>query len=172
MSELIIRETWPDSGESPNAICYILGPLEVNIPPYAPSKFPEEQLKLVRERAREYVEEDLSFILPKILKDNGSVDYDLFVDLNEQDGEKRLDAQYFRVNLDPTELYVLSETNNSTFRLKTDESGFSNMLITGTWIDNGFNVGCVEAGVMAGLQTARAVVGEPIQVVGETDRTL
>jgi uncharacterized protein with NAD-binding domain and iron-sulfur cluster len=55
--------------------------------------------------------------------------------------------------------------------MKTDESGFSNMYITGTWIQNGFNVGCVEAGVMAGMQAARAINRQhfKMKIVGESD---
>jgi hypothetical protein len=43
------------------------------------------------------------------------------------------------------------------------------LYITGDWIDNGFNAGCIEATVMAGLQTARAISGENITIHGEKD---
>ncbi|MGM0581048.1 MAG: hypothetical protein ACQETL_10240 [Bacteroidota bacterium] len=98
----------------------------------------------------------MSFMRPDTVK-NREFNWDLLIYLKRQVGEKRFDSQYFKVNLDLKELYVLSEANNSKYRIKTDESGFSKMYVTGTWIQNGFNVGCVEARVMAGMQTARAI---------------
>ena len=84
-------------------------------------------------------------------------------------GQARFEAQFFRANIDPTELYVMSFTNSSQFRLKTDQTGFNNLYITGDWIDNGFNAGCIEATVMAGLQTARAISGIHFDIPGEND---
>jgi uncharacterized protein with NAD-binding domain and iron-sulfur cluster len=67
-------------------------------------------------------------------------------------------------------LYVMSFTGSSASRLKTDQtSSFGNLYITGDWIDNGFNAGCIEATVMSGLQTARAISGENIVIPGEKD---
>lgn len=171
MSELIIREAWPDSDEYPNNISYILGPLtNVKFPPFKDTNFPKEELEKMKIRAKAHMNQNIAYMWPDAIKE-GNFNWDLLVDLKKQVGEKRFDSQYFRVNLDPTELYVLSEANNSKYRLKTDESGFNNMYITGTWIQNGFNVGCVEAGVMAGMQTARAISREHFEkkIVGETD---
>jgi hypothetical protein len=67
---------------------------------------------------------------------------------------------YTRSNIDPTELYVMSAAGSSASRIKANETGFSNLVIAGDWIDNGFNAGCVEAAVMSGLQAANAVLGK------------
>jgi uncharacterized protein with NAD-binding domain and iron-sulfur cluster len=53
--------------------------------------------------------------------------------------------------------------------LRTDQSGFSNLFLTGDWIKTGINAGCVEAAVMAGMQTSRAISGYPAVIEGEAD---
>ena len=83
------------------------------------------------------------------------------------EGQARFDAQYWRANIDPSERYVQSTVSSSQYRLKTDESGFRNLYLTGDWIRNGFNMGCVESATISGLLTARAVSGSSEQIPGE-----
>jgi len=63
----------------------------------------------------------------------------------------------------------MSVVGSTKYRLRTDQSGFSNLFLTGDWIKTGLNAGCVEAAVMAGMQTSRAISGYPIDIDGETD---
>ena len=35
-------------------------------------------------------------------------------------------------------------------------------MITGDWIANGYNAGCVEASVWSGIQAANVIMGNPI----------
>jgi uncharacterized protein with NAD-binding domain and iron-sulfur cluster len=50
--------------------------------------------------------------------------------------------------------------------VKRTGSGYANLFLAGDWVDNGaLNTGGVEAAVMAGLQTARAIVGSPEPIV-------
>ena len=81
----------------------------------------------------------------------------LLVDIDDKQGEERLDSQYFRCNVEPSELYVMSVKGSSQHRIKTGETGFENLFITGDWIQNGFNAGFVEGAVVSGLLTAKAV---------------
>jgi uncharacterized protein with NAD-binding domain and iron-sulfur cluster len=99
----------------------------------------------------------------------GDFDWNLLIDVTNKTGEQRFDSQFFRSNIQPSELYVLSETNSTKYRLKTDDSGYANMYITGDWIFNGFNAGCIEASVISGMQTARAITKQHYQIHGETD---
>ena len=73
-------------------------------------------------------------------------------------GEARFNSQYWRSNIDPSERYVQAITGTSQYRLKTDQSGFNNLLLTGDWILNGFNMGCVESATLSGMQTANAII--------------
>jgi uncharacterized protein with NAD-binding domain and iron-sulfur cluster len=78
-------------------------------------------------------------------------------DDNENTGMKKLEQQFFRANVDPTERYTLSLPESEVHRLKTDGTGYDNFFITGDWIDCDLNMGCVEATVMSGLMCATAV---------------
>ena len=84
-------------------------------------------------------------------------------------GPARFDSQYWRANVDPSERYVMSVVGSTQYRLAADQSGFSNLFLTGDWIRTGLNAGCVEAAVMAGMQTSRAMTGHPAVIKGETD---
>ena len=78
-------------------------------------------------------------------------------------------SQYLRVNIDPSERYVLSLPGTSKFRLRAGQSGFTNLFFTGDWVRTSINAGCVEAAVMAGMDAASALSGDPIHVVGGLD---
>nr|MDC2855572.1 hypothetical protein [Ningiella sp. W23] len=97
---------------------------------------------------------------------NNEFDWSVLYEISSS-GDERLNAQYWRVNVDPSERYVLSVAGSSKYRLATDETKFTNLFITGDWIKTGVNAGCVEAAVMAGMQTARAMVGYPQHISGE-----
>jgi hypothetical protein len=69
----------------------------------------------------------------------------------------------------PSEQYVLSPAGTIDKRLRTDQTGISNLFIAGDWIRTGSDSGAFETAVMAGLQCSRAVCGYPRKVFGETD---
>jgi uncharacterized protein with NAD-binding domain and iron-sulfur cluster len=178
MTDLIKRENWPESN-TPGSIAYFCGPApepsaqqiwnNVKNSNFINPNFPQEQKDMAKQNALNYVQKLTEHIWPKIWENKNSFDFDQLVDLKDESGEKRFDSQFFRANIDPTELYVMSFTNSSKHRIKTDETGYNNLFITGDWIDNGFNAGCIEATVMSGLQTARAVSGEDFEIPGEKD---
>jgi len=179
MSDLIDRESWPTEN-TPKNIAYFCGPTPQ---PYADQilknvlnsdfsdpGFPEKETNLAKNYALDYVQNLTKHIWPGIWENRTSFDFNTLIDLKNGQGEDRFNNQFFRANIDPTELYVMSFTNSSSSRLKTDQtSTFPNLYITGDWIDNGFNAGCIEATVMAGLQTARAISGEDFPISGEKD---
>ena len=72
-------------------------------------------------------------------------------------GPERLDAQYWRANVSPSDRYVLAVPGSSRFRLAPDASGFENLFLAGDWVKTELNAGCVEAAAMAGLGAARAL---------------
>jgi uncharacterized protein with NAD-binding domain and iron-sulfur cluster len=59
--------------------------------------------------------------------------------------------------------------NSTKYRLRTNGTGFDNFYVTGDWIRTGINAGCVEAAVMAGMQTSRAISGHPAVIAGDQD---
>ena len=81
-------------------------------------------------------------------------------------GPKRLDFQYVRTNIDPWERYVLSKPGTLCWRLWPDGSGISNLFLAGDGVRTGLDAGCVEAAVMAGRATARAITGGNMTIPG------
>jgi uncharacterized protein with NAD-binding domain and iron-sulfur cluster len=80
----------------------------------------------------------------------------------EREGEDRFDSQFWRANVDPSERYVLSLPGSDKYRLRSDESGYDNLVLAGDWINCGLNAGCLEAAVMSGLQAANVIHGRPL----------
>lgn len=72
-----------------------------------------------------------------------------------------MEHEYLRTNTNASDRYVLTLPGTTQFRLHPGKSGFSNLTLTGDWTRNQFNVGCVEATVMAGRFAAQAISGWP-----------
>ncbi len=194
MSDLIDYESWDHRTKGrPKSIAYFCGPTPSEYAPNRPTtipydanqfyglqsfydnNFPSVEFSKVRGNARRFFDHDIKRLWPESWNETEDVfNWDLLTAPKEKQGIHRYYDQYFRININPTDLYVMSSTNTSRYRLKADESGFKNMFITGDWIDNGFNAGCIEASVMSGLQTARAVSmdmgGRWFEVLWENDR--
>jgi hypothetical protein len=96
-----------------------------------------------------------------------ALDYGVLYDETGGEGVARLDAQWLRANVDPTECYIASTRGTTSVRLGANESGFVNLVLAGDWTKNGINAGCVEAAVMSGMAASRAICGSPTQIVGE-----
>ncbi len=160
MNQLLIREQWP-TDRQPQYVCYLCGamPEAKTIPPYSDHTYPAEQYRITRARAAEYIKNDFKHLVPGAYDANSNFNYDYLNVIGDAQGEDRFNEQYFRCNLDPSELYVMSVADSSKFRIKTNESGFDNLFLTGDWIQNGLNAGFVEGAVTSGLLTARAVTG-------------
>jgi hypothetical protein len=96
-----------------------------------------------------------------------SLDWTALAAPNSVLGAQRLNSQYLRANVDPSERYVLTVVGSSQYRLHPGGSGVSNLFLVGSWVDNGFNLSCVEAAAMSGMQASRAISGVPATVYGE-----
>ena len=55
--------------------------------------------------------------------------------------------------------WMMRAPGSDAYRLRTDESGYDNLVLAGDWTDNGLNAGCIEAAVLSGLQAANALLG-------------
>ena len=80
-----------------------------------------------------------------------------------------LDQQYMKVNIDPSERYVLSVPCSGKFRLPPDRTGVTNLYLAGDFVRSGVNAGCIEAAVIAGRMTARAITEADMAIPGETN---
>lgn len=168
MSFLLQREQWPPD-YAPRYLAYFCGELEDPdlIAPFNDPEFPAKRLEAFRNIAVDWLKQNTGSIWSKAtLPDGKCLDWSLLHDSQNRTGEARLDAQFFRVNIDPTERYVASFPGTSQFRMRADKPVLRNLYITGDWVRTPFNAGCVEAAVMAGLYAARAISGEKIDIIG------
>ena len=170
MSFLLPREQW--GAMAPKQIsyfCSVFHPTEP-APPFGPNDYPARQIDAMKAAALPWINQHLTQLLPKTDGDGGTFDFRKLFHENASAGDQeRFDAQYFRVNIDPSERYVQSVPGSTQYRLTADGSGFDNLFLAGDWLRTGINAGCVEAATMGGLQAARAISGRDIPIVGECD---
>jgi uncharacterized protein with NAD-binding domain and iron-sulfur cluster len=166
-TNLINLENWP-ADNKPGFLVYYCGNLldEDHIPSSDDKNFPQTQYQRVYDMAVQWLSNNAGYFWPKGVnpENEQGVDFRLLVDPrkehdddNEKSGMKKLEQQFFRANVDPTERYTLSLPESEVYRLKTDGTGYDNFFITGDWIDCDLNMGCVEATVISGLMCATAV---------------
>ena len=168
MNQLLARETWP-AGHTPQNISYFCSPIPTpDFPPPTDTDFLARCTGTVKLSALGQLREQAFNLWPAVATEN-SFDWQVLIDPGDSRGEARFDAQYWRANVNPSELYVLSVVNSTQHRLTSDASGFSNLYLAGDWLKTGLNAGCVEAAVMGGMQASRAICGYPPVIKGEKD---
>jgi len=161
MSQLIAREKWRGSVR-PKDTVYLCGVID-----HRGVGSQEDADARVRSNAREFLARHAEPVWPEGCDGDGSFDWEMLFDCNGGVGEARLDAQFFRANFQPTERYVLTRAGSISSRLRSDESGFSNLKLAGDWTRNGIDGGSVEAAVTSGMQASRAICGSPRVIQGE-----
>jgi uncharacterized protein with NAD-binding domain and iron-sulfur cluster len=65
---------------------------------------------------------------------------------------------YPRVNVDPSDRYVLSEQDCIKHRLDPDQSEFTNLALAGDWVRTPLNAGCLEGATLGGLAAAHGII--------------
>jgi uncharacterized protein with NAD-binding domain and iron-sulfur cluster len=105
---------------------------------------------------RKFVQEQIHQLLPTAHAPAG-FNYGLLVDPNNGKDDARLQAAYLRANYEPHALCTLALPGKTQFRMKTDATGYSNLFVTGDWIDNNVHLACVEGAFQSGIRTARAI---------------
>ena len=127
-----------------------------------------DQLELVRFQAQRFLSGDIADIWPESVNEiTREFDWNLLVSPSGQTGPDRLNDQYLRANVEPSERYVLSVPGSSAYRFQPDETGFGNLYAVGDWTECGLNAGCVEAAVISGMLAANAIhtaYGDPANV--------
>jgi uncharacterized protein with NAD-binding domain and iron-sulfur cluster len=146
--------------------CTTLPDAAVIPPPGTDPAFPDREHTRVRKNALAFIKNDLPVIFPNTKRGVGSFNWDMLVDVAGRKGEQRLDGQYFRANIDPSALYVLSPPAAIRARLKPEDSKFDNLFLAGDWTFTPMNSGCVEAATMSGLRAAQALSGKPVHIYG------
>lgn len=172
-SQVLCREVWAP-GESPGSLAYLCSTLPDDVPEQqetarAAFEKQEQWRQTVQTQATEWLEQSVAYLWPAMARTTAPAGmiWDRLAAPAGVSGEARMNEQFFRANIDASERYVLSVAGSAKYRLRADQSGVDGLYLTGDWIANGFNVGCVESTAIAGLQCSRAIGGYPATIVGE-----
>ena len=166
MSQVLPAEDWPPSA-MPKSAHYFCGAMALSeLPPQSDAGFPARAAAQAKANAVELLSERIG----ALWKEAGSgFPWQWLVDPLGAEGRARMDRQYWRANVDPSERYVLSVAGTSVYRLATTGAGLNNLFLAGDWLRTGLDSGCVEAAVMGGMQAARAIGGYPTDIPGDSD---
>lgn len=174
MSHQIAREAWaatPAGPLAPGSLQYFCGvwATDLHRRPSTDASVPAEAQAAVRKLAVEWFDKNTGAIWPGATRagSGAALDYARLFDPANGVGEARLDAQWIRANVDPTECCVASLDGTTSLRLGAGESGFVNLVLAGDWTKNGMNVASVEGAVMSGMAASRVLCGAPRDIVGE-----
>ncbi|MBL8621629.1 MAG: NAD(P)-binding protein [Myxococcales bacterium] len=170
LTHLLEREDWPP-GKVPGNLAYLVSRLvdDEPLPPRSDHGYTARQLARVRASALAWLRREVAPLWPHATQthDPRCLNWYFLVDEQERDGEARLDAQYLRATVNPSERYVLSEPGTTRLRLRAEETDVDNLLHVGDHTFTGINAGCVEAAVMSGMNAAQFLCGHPTRIVGD-----
>jgi uncharacterized protein with NAD-binding domain and iron-sulfur cluster len=148
MSHLLPRECWP-SEHPPRGLAYLCGAM--------PDVDPSSGEQVVRRTLARFLDDEVGALWPGTHDGNG-FRWELLWDDQGRTGPHRLDGQYVRANLDPSDRYVQSLPGSGRYRIAPGATGVANLAIAGDWTACGLDAGCVEAATRSGVLAARAIL--------------
>ncbi len=166
MSELLQRESWQpaDNVQQSAYFCNSYFDPEPTAP-FDDHLYPAREKSYVAHNALDFLNQNVSLLWPNAVH-NGAFDFDSLVSLSNAEGQARFAEQFFRVNVDPSELYVLALPGTTKYRLAPGDSRFANLYLAGDWTLSDLNVGCIEATVISAKLASRAICGSPNFIYG------
>lgn len=164
MTLILKQENWPE-GHVPGHLSYWCGtvPDPVPVEPFTETWFPKAQLARVMGISEQWLLDNGGWLWPNAtsMELPAGFNFDL---MSNPWPEKKLSpmekfsAQYYAINIDPSNRYTLALPGTNKYRMKADATDFDNLYLTGDWTDFGFNVGHMEGAVASGLKAANAIL--------------
>ncbi len=161
MSQVLPYEDWQEN--EPGLLMYYTGSFldpEV-IPPFSDYRYPHDQMERIMRVSEQWLRDKMGWFFPNAttLEYPEGMKFDVIHDFSKsaKTDYARLKTQFFRANVNPTDRYTLSLPGSNKYRLRADESGFDNLILTGDWINFGVNVGYYEGAIIAGLQAGQVL---------------
>jgi uncharacterized protein with NAD-binding domain and iron-sulfur cluster len=173
LSLMLPLEKWPQP--PPKGLAYFVGSLvddpAAPPPPFCEHSYPAKMLAQQRRRMLHWVENNLHFLWSGIEGPGNAIRWERFFDYRAYSPptQRRFFAQYPRVNINPSDRYVLSVPGSVFKRMEAGKSGVDNLFLAGDWVRTGINAGCIEASVMAGRAAAAAIAGVNIAMPNAND---
>lgn len=166
MDQVLAHEDWPGAAV-PKGVSYFCSTMKVDAyPPRHDSGFPARAAAQAKQDALALLSGRIENLWPAA---RGGMPWHWLHDPAGAQGPSRLDRQYWRANVDPSERYILSVAGSSGYRPHAAGSGLDNLYLAGDWLRTGLDSGCVEAAVMGGMQAARALSGYPERIEADSD---
>lgn len=168
MSLSIGYEAWP-AGGGPMTAHYLCGVMDtdLHLRPRAWVTTPAEAHAQARNQAIAFLDTDAFGLWPSTYGPGQVFQWSALHAPAGVVGAQRIDHQYIRANVDPTEVTHGSPPGSTAQRFYAGDSGFDNLIVAGDWIRTGLNSAAVEAAFMSGRQAARAIYGGTAEVPGE-----
>jgi uncharacterized protein with NAD-binding domain and iron-sulfur cluster len=156
-SDVVPWEDWP--APAPTSMAILCGAMAdgPTLPPPTDHGFPAKMKDAVRGNGLAFLQ-TAAVLWPALYKPD--FDWSALTAPANVAGPARYDYQYWVAGINPSDRYVLTETDTSRHRIAPDQSGFDNLSLAGDWTDYGLNLGCFEGAVISGRLAASAVVGE------------
>ncbi len=152
MTHLLVREGW-EPPDSPRSLAYLCSAL----PDHAAATHPDVAGRGVRDTLHDFLDHEVGALWPGAVADGG-FRWQLLHDPAGRTGPDRLEAQYVRANVDPSDRYVQSLPGTGRHRIAPGDTGFDNLAVAGDWTACGLDAGCAEAATRSGVLAARAVL--------------
>jgi hypothetical protein len=156
----------------PRSLAYFCGvfPDAEDIPkPGSDPYFPEREKRRAADAFKGWMNQRLGILWPNAVTKRQRFDWRVLEAPANARGVRRFDHQFLKVNIDPSERYVLSVPSSTQHRLWPDRSGINNLYLAGDWVRSGVNAGCIEAAVIAGRMTARAITEADMTIPGDSN---
>jgi uncharacterized protein with NAD-binding domain and iron-sulfur cluster len=166
MTQILAIERWTGMSR-PASLHYLVGPFATELykAPSTQNSAPAAANALLKATVTSWLENHAGAAWP-LVSDGTTFRFEMLHDPTGQTGQKRLDAQYLRANVGPGECCVGSPADTTQYRLLPDESGVRNLFVAGEATRTGCNTSSIEGAVMSGMAAARAICGEPAEIVG------
>lgn len=167
-SQLLMRESWPIDG--PRSSHMLCGPWNTDLfrTPAADRTLPDRAHQAVSGIVTTWLDSSARTIWPaSATPGRTDFDWNLLYDRDGLSGPARLQSQWIRPNVEPSECCAATWAGSTRYRVRANQSGVRNLILAGTWTRTGTNTTCLEAAVMSGMAAARALSGEPLVIVGE-----
>ena len=167
MSQVLAFEPAQGAATQPKSLHYLCGTYASRLFMEPPSNagVPALALTEVKTAVVQWLEHD-SLAAWDVACDGRSFRYEMLTDARNGAGRNRLDSQYIRANIGPTECCVGSPAGATKFRLGPKLAEFDNFFLAGEAARSGCNTSSVEGAVMTGMAAARAISGEALRIVG------
>jgi uncharacterized protein with NAD-binding domain and iron-sulfur cluster len=168
MSDLIQRERWPASANVKQIAYFCNAIPDDELKPFDDPTYPAFERQRVLDSARQFLDGPIFPIFPTAedAANPGKFNDSFLVNCAGDPAQSAFSTQFFRCNIDPTELYVLSLPGSAKHRLASHDSDFDNLYLAGDWTFTDLNIGCIEAAVISARMASRAICGKPEHIYG------